>query len=274
MDRRAILRRATALAALSGLFFGLCSACVGTTGGNVVDFQAAAAGPVGAQAGTPLEFQTSLGWSVSLTTARMHVGAVYLDESPSISGAQPTSCILPGIYVAQVTQGLDVDLLSSSPQRFPELGHGTTLLALAGQVWLTQGPIDAPEQPPNEPILTLAGSATRGDDARPFTAAITISTSNRLPNSSTSEFATPICKKRVVSPIPTSLQVEEQGALLLRIDPSQLFINVDFSALAAASDGNGYTFADDSSDQPSANLFQNLLAAGKLYRFSWANDLN
>ena len=273
MNHRQRFARAAALGPWALVSAALCGACVGTTGGEVVDFEAAAAGPANAQAGSALEFRTGLGWTVSLTTARLHIGALYLDESQSVSGAQPTSCVLPGTYVAEVTQGLDVDLLSGTPQPFPVRGHGTTLLARAGQVWLTQGPVDDAEQPANEPILTLVGSATRAGDVRPFSAELTISVSNRLPNSGTSPFAPPICKKRVVSPIPTSVQVEDQGGLLLRVDPSQLFVNVDFAALAAASGGNGYEFSDDSRDQPSANLYQNLLAAGSLYRFSWAMDL-
>jgi len=273
MIRSKGLRGAPALRMWLLLAGGLCGGCVGTTGGEVVDFEAAAAGPENAQAGTPLEFTTSLNWLVTLTAARLHVGAVYLDESNLTSGAQPTSCILPGTYVAQVTQGLDVDLLSASPQPFPVLGHGTTLLARAAQVWLTQGPIGDAEQPPNAPILTLVGTATRAGDVRPFSAKLTISVSNRLPNSGTSQVAPPICKKRVVSPITTSVQVEDHGGLLLRVDPSKLFVNVDFGALSPTSDGAGYAFSDDSSDQPSANLYQNLVSAGGMYTFSWANNL-
>jgi hypothetical protein len=264
----------TALSALSLLCGAWCCACVGTTGGDVVDFEAAAAGPIDAHAGAALDFSTSLGWQVHLTTARLHVGAMYLVENQSVSGGQSTSCILPGTYVAQVTEGLDVDLLSSTPQSFPVLGHGTTLLALAGQVWLTQGPVDSAEQPANAPILTLNGSATRATDVRPFSAKVTISASNRLPDASASPFASPICKQRVVSPILTSVQVEEHGGLLLRVDPRLLFVNVDFGALTLAIGGQTYEFSDDSSDQPSANLYQNLHAAGGLYTFSWANDFD
>jgi hypothetical protein len=266
-------RKLRKLGATSLLLSGaLCCACVGTTGANVVDFDAAAAGPVDAHAGSALEFVTGSGWQISLTTARLHVGAMYLEDSLPASGSQPTSCILPGIYVAQVTDGLDVDLLSSTPQKFPTRGHGTTLFALAGQVWLTQGAVDDLEQPPDEPILTLAGTATLGADVRPFSAKLTISASNRQPNSGTSQYADPICKQRVVSPIPTSVQVAEQGGLLLRIDPRLLFVNVDFTALSSA-DGLTYEFSDDSSDQPSTNLYQNLRSAGGVYSFSWANDL-
>ncbi len=40
-----------------------------------------------------------------------------------------------------------------------------------------------------------------------------------------------ICKERIVSPIPTSIRVRAGGALWLRVDPRQLFTNVDFGAL-------------------------------------------
>jgi predicted small secreted protein len=105
------------------------AACVGTTGGDVVDFPVAAAGAADAVAGQPYELVTDRGWHVVLTKATLHVGALYLGQSLPVSGAQNTSCILPGTYVAQVTTGLDVDLLSPAPQRFPSLGHGTTLQA-------------------------------------------------------------------------------------------------------------------------------------------------
>jgi hypothetical protein len=145
-------------------------------------------------------------------------------------------------------------------------GHADThfiIPELVSSLRVVEGPFD-----PRQGNYAVAGSANyelglaeRG------------STSNRLPNSSTSGIDSPICKQRVVSPIPTSVQVERQGGLLLRVDPRLLFVNLDFSALAPASDGNGYAFRDDSSDQPSENLFQNLIAAGPMYTFSWANEL-
>lgn len=263
-------RIATLLAAVACAALG--QGCVGTTGGQVVDFDAAAAGPRGANG--ELDFTTGNGWRVALTSATLHIGAVYLVEAVPTSGAQPTDCILPSTYVAQVTEGADIDLLSDTPQPFPTRGHGTTLLALAGQVWLTQGPVDSQQQPSGAPILVLAGTASRAADVRPFTASLTISASNRTPNASDSPFANPICKQRVVSPILTSVQVEDHGGLLLRVDPRFFFSNVDFSALSLGADGNTYVFQDDSSDQPSANLYANLrAAAGSTYAFSWVSDL-
>src|ERR1019366_392978 len=103
-------------AALASLIACACAACVGTTGGQLVTFPAAAAGPADAIAGEPLRFTTDRGWTVVLSTATLHVGALYLDQSMPVSGSQGTNCVLPGTYVGQVTAGLDVNLLSPAPQ--------------------------------------------------------------------------------------------------------------------------------------------------------------
>jgi hypothetical protein len=242
-------------------------ACTGTTGDRVFDFEAAASGPTDVIAGEPLSFQGSRGWQITLTTARLHVGALYLADAMPVSGAQATSCILPGSYVAQVVQGREVDLLSSEPQPFPALGRGTTLEARAGQVWLTAGDVNLADVPaPPKVILQLLGSAEREGELRPFQAKLTIA-GNRVKASGGAAGGSPICKERIVSPIPLSLRIEEGGGLWLRVDPRRLFINVDIGALEK--NGDVYAFKDDSSDQPSANLYNNLKQAGELYEFSW-----
>ncbi|MGH7436788.1 MAG: hypothetical protein ACRENE_14030, partial [Polyangiaceae bacterium] len=65
--------------ALGALF---CVACIGKTGGDTIQFPAAAAGPADAVAGQPLAF-TSGAFAVVLTKATLHVGAVYLDQAQS-----------------------------------------------------------------------------------------------------------------------------------------------------------------------------------------------
>src|SRR5437016_2534665 len=80
------------------------NACVDTTGGAIVHFRAAVAGPEDARAGQPLVFTNGHGFAVTLTRAHLHVGAVYLNRSVPTAGAQSQSCILPGIYVGEVTQ--------------------------------------------------------------------------------------------------------------------------------------------------------------------------
>jgi hypothetical protein len=260
-------------ALLRGLFSALLAlpvSCVGTTGGDIISFEARAAGPADAVAGQALDFvDPSRGWHIVLTTATMHVGAIYLDESVPVSGAQNTSCILPGTYVAEVVRGLDVDLLSSTPQPFPVAGVGTTRPAIVGQVWLTGAPIN---NLPDEPILHIEGTADKEGVVRPFTGSVTIS-GNRVASDSTQAGASPICKERIVSPITTSITLRKTGFLLLRIDPRFLFNNADFSLLPAS--GAGFAFVDSvrATDQPSRNLYSNLHAAlrAPLYSFEWMN---
>ncbi len=244
---------AVALALLSG-------ACVGSTGGDLVTFAAVASGPADAVPGQPLEFVNDRGWHVSLTSASLHVGAVYLNQSLPVSGAQNTSCILPGTYVAEVTAGTEVDLASPAEQAFPKAGTGVTIPALAGQLWLTGGDIDTVDD--DTPIVRVAGVADKNGASLAFTGAITIG-QNRATNGATSG-GNPICKQRIVSPIPTALEPRASGKLLVRVDPRLLFVNVDFTVPASGQ----YVFPDDSSDQPSRNLYQNLHSAAP-YEFEW-----
>ena len=138
----------------------LLDACVGTTGGDLFSFEAAAAGPEDAAPGKALSFSTGRGYAVELTRARVHVGALYLNKALPVSGAQATSCVLPGIYVAQLTRGLTVDTLSPELQPFPEPGEALSERALAGEVWLTGGDVNAPDD--STVILDVAGRELRG----------------------------------------------------------------------------------------------------------------
>jgi len=247
----------------------LLASCVGTTGGDVIAFEASAAGSADARAGVPLEFVTDRGWKVSLTTAKAHVGAVYLNRSLPVSGVQNTSCILPDTYVGQVTDGLDVDLLSPDPQPFPVLGEGMTAPpAIVAQVWLTGARVDHVDDA--TPILQVEGTAEKDGTIKPFTGTITIGANRVQGGADTAQAgAAPICKQRIVSPIPVSLALQKTGSLLLRMDPRFLFVNVDFSVLPAR--GDTFAFTDDvmQKDQPSVNLYNNLRAASRFYSFEW-----
>ncbi|MET0594571.1 MAG: hypothetical protein ABW133_17860 [Polyangiaceae bacterium] len=251
---------------ISCVFFG--ASCVGTTGGELIAFETVASGPEDAVAGE-LRFVTDRGWNVTLTTAKLHVGAVYLNRSMPVSGVQNTSCILPDTYLAQVTSAVDVDMLSPAPQLFPALGEGmTTPPAIVAQVWLTGGRIDRIDD--RTPILKIAGVAEKGSDRRPFSGTVTIG-SNRIAGGtdSTQAGASPICNERIVSPIPVSIALTKGGSLRLRLDPRFLFTNVDFAALPPR--GDAFAFTDDVSaqDQPSFNLYGNLRAASPLYALEW-----
>jgi hypothetical protein len=250
------------------------TACVGQTGGDAIDFPVAAAGPASAATGQPLSCANDGAWEITLTAASLHVGAVYLNQSQPVSGGQATGCYLTGTYVAQETSGVDVDLLSPTPQRFPALAHGITdPSALVGQVWLTHGDVNLATD--RTPMLTVEGTAAQGGQSFPFSGTLTIG-ANHQSAGGTLAGGDPICKERIVTPIPAAVRIEPAGGLLLRIDPCRLFTNVDFSQLRAGQTTGTYTFSDDPQSvdytQPSKNLYANLRNTGP-YAFSWAPDL-
>ena len=255
--------------AVAVVVMGLALACNGTTGSRLISFTAAAAGPADAQAGAPLSFTSGRGFHVALTKAVLHIGALYLNQSQPVSGAQETRCVLPGTYVAEVTSGLDVDLLSPVPQVFPSMGEGVTLGAAVGEVWLFDGDVDDPTAA--APVLTLEGSVDVGAATQAFKGRITIG-QNRIPPSNDPSLpgANPICKQRIVSPIPAPITPSEGGSLLLRVDPRELFVNVDFAELHPFStDPPLWGFQDEPADQPSINLYDALHSAGDAYSFQW-----
>ena len=256
----------------------LAASCAGSTGGQTLDIPVAAAGPATAVAGQPLVCGADPAWTITVTAASLHVGAVYLDQSQPVSGAQSTGCILTGTYVAQELAPLDVDVLSPALQPFPALAHAvTTPPALIGEVWLTRGPVDAvPSSTPVLPILTVAGSATRTatGDAYPFTGSVTLE--DNYQTSGDAAGGNPICKKRIVTPIPAAVTLAATGGLLLRIDPCRFFTAIDFTALPPGDAAGTYQFSDDpgaADYAPTAsNLYANLHSSAP-YTFSWTDDL-
>jgi hypothetical protein len=242
-------------------------ACVESTGGDMVTFHASAAGPVDAT--SPLPFLADNGYQITLTRARLHIGAIYLNESAPISVAQETSCTLPGLYVAEVTASLDVDLLSVSPMRFPELGRGNTHHAVVGEVWLSGGDVNASND--TTVILDIAGTASKDGADYPFDGIVTIGSNRAIPVKDPAlPGSNPICKQRIVSPIPTDITLADGGELLLRIDPRAFFDNVDFSSLERVQESPPlYRFADRTDGQPNVNLYKGLRSRLGVYTFSW-----
>lgn len=246
------------------------ASCTGTTGGELVTFDAFAAGPEDAQAGQPYTFENSLGYSILLTKARLHVGAVYLNKSRPTSVGSETSCFLNGIYVAEVTGGLTIDVLSPEPQPFPEAGFATTEHASTAEVWLSGGG-DINADSDSTVVLQVEGTATKGGDELPFYGSLTIG-KNRViaPSSPAKPGANPICKQRIVTPIPVDLDITPGEDLVLRVDPRGLFANVDFSTMEKSQDDPPqYRFRDDSADQASASLYNGLRASVGAYSVTW-----
>lgn len=252
-------------------FFGVLSlaaplSCVGTTGGDLFEVGAYAAGV--SDADGRLRFENSRGYAVQLDEARLFVGGFYLNRSRPASVSSDTSCTLAGIYVAQVLSGREVDLLSPKPQPFPDVGFATTEPAASGEVWLTRGDVNAAGSSPT--LLRVRGRAERGGATYPFEGALSIGPNRAIPPTDAAlPGQNPICKQRIVSPIPVDLHAKPGQSLVLRIDARAMFANVDFATLDER-DG-AFVFADETGkNQASDNLYAGLRRATGVYSFSWS----
>jgi hypothetical protein len=257
---------------LAGLLVAVCG-CGGTTGSALVAFSGEASGPSDATGG-PLSFTTGAGADVTLTKAELHLGAVYLNQSVPASGAAAQPCISPGIYVAELFGGLDVDLLSPDPVAFPNLGEGTETEARTAEVWLVGGgqsaKADVNASDDSTHILDVEGSATQDGASYPFTAVVTIG-ANRTPQVTNAAMpgANPICHRRIVTPILVNITPKSGGTLALRIDPRRMFDSVDFSKAVEVPDAPGTFEIPDTSSGAGGALFKGLTASFGVYRFDF-----
>lgn len=244
------------------------TACIGTTGSDLVAFRAFAAGPEGVSGATT--FTNGRGWTITLTRAKVHVGALYLNRSVPVSGGQERECFLPGVYVAQVLRGVDVDALDPRPQAFPEEGNGTADRAVTGEVWLTGGPVDALDD--RTIIADVAGSATREGTSMRFEGTITIGRNRATAQTDPARpGANPLCAERIVTPIPIDITPTNGGSLVVRIDPRAWFANVELGELTPVSPATDLRrFPDATDGQPATNLYRGLRASSGVYTFSWA----
>jgi hypothetical protein len=210
--------------------------CNGTTGDQLLTFSAYASGVQGAS--QPF---SAGNFTIQITAAKMHIGALYFDEAPPGTGFDGPVCIASGVYAAQVPGPVDVDLLSTSPQEFTVYGNGTADTALSWQVWLTDGDVNEVNF---TPIVQLEGIATNaaGDEIS-FGAVVTINARNRSKGSSdpSQPGQNPLCKSRIVQ-IPTKLSFVPGGNLYVTVDPRVWFTQqaepIDFGRLPRITDPN------------------------------------
>jgi len=253
---------------LLGLFALGLFGCSESTGSGLITFSASAAGPEGATIGPPYVFENAMGYHVELERAQLTIGAVYLNRFRPSLGAQETPCMLPGAYVAEVTSGAVIDALSPELVEFDVQGRGTLDRALTGEVWLTGARIDATSD--DTSILEVAGKAIRGVAVLGFHGVITIS-QNRAASSPdpATPGANPLCKQRIVTPIPIDITPSNAGHLELRVDPKVWFADVDFAQLPFAVGQGETTEIPDSNDNVAAlSLYRGLRSVAG-YRFAW-----
>ena len=256
-----------ALAAVLTPFLLALGGC-GSTGSGLVSFNAAAAGPADAVAGQPLVFTNGLGYQVTLTRATLHVGALYLNRSVPSSGSQAQGCVLPGIYSGQVTVQLTVDALSPVPQPFPAPGEGTADPVKTGEVWLFGGDPFGTADPTI--VVDVAGTGLQGATVLPFTGQLTIS-QNRFvaPANPALPGSNPLCKQRIVTPIPIDFTLAQGGTLVLRIDPRVWFANVDFAQIPIdPANPSSRKFLDLTQGQADIALYAGVRSTGA-YTFTW-----
>jgi hypothetical protein len=250
------------------LLLGALVGCDASTGGARLTFAAAAVGTSAAKDGR-LEFTNSLGYHVVLTRARLHVGALYLNKNVGLSGSQATTCILPGTYVGQVLGALDIDALSPNPQAFGIDGNGLAVGAKTGEVWFAGSDINTLDAPCDSSIsrcvdgrtviLDVAGVADRKGATYTFSGTLTIGRNHLVPSADPAAPSLhPICRERIVSPIPVDLS-PTAGTLLLRVDPSAWFVGVDFSKIPESPDApSQLQFSDSSDNRADTSLYQGL----------------
>jgi hypothetical protein len=171
MARRFMLRFSVCGAVVLVAGVVACDA-VETTGGELITFNAYAAGPADINGGQPCGVgdagellngapvtQTAsvydsftnktYNYQVTLTSALFQIGAVYLIEGLYNNGSANSMCIVPSdIYIGQVPGGTPmmsvngppgINLLCPNPTEFTVVGNGTSGTAGTGQIWLTGG---------------------------------------------------------------------------------------------------------------------------------------
>ena len=257
--------RAIAIATLGAVLVG----CMGTTGGDIVRFDADVAGPADVT-DHALVFTSGRGLPIRLTKATLSVGAVYLNRTKPIPVAQEKTCILPGTYVGEVLGGASVDLLSGVPVSFPAGGSGTNESAVTGELWLTGGDINAVDD--RSMVAEVEGTVSLAATSRPFRGRVSFGSNRR---SSAVDPARPgadaPCKERIVSPIPIALTLQNAGRLTIRVDPRAWFATVPFDDLIETS--GVLTFDDANTNVSSINLADGLRAAQGVYAFEWHQPL-
>jgi hypothetical protein len=242
------------------------------TGGQLVTFPAFASG-VPDVSGS-FDFDTGVGFHIQLTEAHMHIGAVYFRLGQTNPGDANASCVGNTTYGLEVPGPVDVDVLSNEHQQFSVTGNATTDLDQSAEIWLVTGNINTVAS--TTIVASVAGVATRRGMTFPFQGSITVGQNRLIPPSNPAQpGANPICKQRIVSPIPLQIRPSLGGALLLQVDPRPWLGGVDFSTLLPGEDGTTLEIPDVSTgsgpDVTAARAFFSGVtgASADVYDFSW-----
>ncbi len=270
-------------------FLALAGCGPSETGGGLVTFQPLASGVEGIHGS--VDFVTGAGYQVHLTVAKLHIGAVYLRLGQSNPGSANASCVGATTYGLQVPGPVDVDVLSDELQPFSVPGDATSDLDQSAEIWLNgeqesaadesgttivRGDINAVDS--TTVVASVAGVGRKGSRNFPFKGSIRIGRDRLIPTANPAQPGqNPICKLRIVSPIPVHIEPKAGGQLLLRVDPRPWLGSVDFATLLPGADGVTLEIRDVSNGSgadvaASRNFFTGVtMASAEVYQFSWFN---
>jgi len=254
---------------LSACFATCFFACVQTTGSSLVTFSTFVAGPE--TAATPLVMVNQRGYSVTIDSATLVIGAIYLNRTLPNWANQREGCTNPGLYVAQAFGPVEANLLSPEPQKLLGRTEGVADEARAAELWL--GSADANAEDSSEVVARFSGTAEKTAAVYPFVGQITLGKNRAVAAVSAARpGANPPCFLRILAPFPVSITPAQDGTLLLRVDPRSWFQDVEFAELtASASDPTRFEFIDATSGAPQLALFSGFRALKGTFELTWTN---
>jgi hypothetical protein len=282
---------ASALAALALSLLGAPLACVGTTGGEKFEFDAAIGG-IERDTGAPYTFTNEYAWTVTLSRAEVTVGPLYLNTIASLGGVARWMRLLPvrearahsahlgeGRIVGEVLGRVRFDALSPSLISFPVRGVISTDEVRSAEVWFYP-PADVPPETTkiSASAVEVAGEATREQQRVRFRGKLILD-DTWLPNAKPGDRDnTPITAIRQVRGIPARFTPSPGGRLEIRVALAPLFASADFSNL----EQNPFDLEDPqaraliqaktgkyTTDQVMRVMYQGLRASSGTYTVAW-----
>ncbi len=238
------------------LAFALTLVCVGSCGGEDplrrVSFHVRFGG-VARDVSQPLVVTTPLGWTVTLTAARVSLGPLYFRNGEPGVGTDEDD----GRVVAEVLARFTVDALNPDLGSIEGAGRGVTESARAGEVRLTEaddGPIAA-EAGAGVAVARIEGVAERGGVVIRFAGNVALTQSAAV-----SAYA--VALQHRVAHIATNFLPADGGTLTLRVDPSHWLDALAFDT--------GGVAPDFSSRSTITQVLSGLGSARGVYMFEWS----
>lgn len=227
--RRMILGGVILGAVCTALFLG----CGASTGGALINIPMSVGGSGNAT------FTTTLGWSVTLRTARIALGPYYFNVSKQPS----TTTVQSGLVIVQATEQSVVDPLDPTSVQLSGGADGQSGEAFTVDIGLL--PPDERQSPADQALLGnsvayVEGTAVKAATTVPFAGFVTIDVSQASPQ------LPPSLLQRVSGATVDLTFASSQQRLQLTVDATHWFDRCDFSLLLSGqpSDAGVYTWTD------------------------------